>query len=68
MFRNTTMQDALKSKTWWFGTISTVLEFAKMLFPTNVKVIAGVQAITLLMTALGLRDAVAGASSAPPAG
>lgn len=67
MFSNMTIKDALKSKTWWFGTISTGLEFAKMLFPQNAKVIAGIQAVTLLMTALGLRDAVAGNAPTPPA-
>ena len=55
---NTTLKDALRSKTWWFGTLTTVLEFAKMAFPANVKVLAAVQAITALMTILGLRDAV----------
>lgn len=56
---NLTWKDMIKSKTWWFGTITTVLEFAKMAFPNNAKVLAAVQAITALMTVLGLRDAVA---------
>ena len=57
MFKNTTFQDAIRSRTWWYGTITGLLEFAKMAFPNNAKVILAIQVVTGLMTLFGLRDA-----------
>lgn len=59
MLKNITVPDILKSKTWWGTALTGGLEYAKILFPNNAKVLLGCQVLTALLAAVGIIDRTA---------